>query len=441
MRKNLLRLLIAIALMALLAPAAHAAGPRVRHDTILIYGDDDFVPQQGVRSGSGTASDPFVISGWQTDGMLIRNTGAHIRIVDNEIGLLILNWNGYGRVEVVDNTIGDLRVNENVRRTGGPTSGVISGNQIRSVSQLRHWDGVFEENIVGVPIAALPYCVPYCVSTGSPVMNLDGFNGGVIRNNTFYGYVRAQLHGHHHSSGFEAGSHDHTTRSMSPTMESVDHHERYHRVSIVGNTVYSTGNYGIAYFDTDHAQNDVTASSETNPALREAHVHHTQLEISGNELFGSGILVNTFNAVDQRHESLATGTITIVDNEIKLLPPDLPQIRSRAIQGIFLKRVGHADVTVTGNSMTGSDVDSGVNEGRTRWDFGGGIVLSEIDNATVRVETNRVINRPYGVRARLMPETVTWTIAWLTTVNVNQPVYWDETVENSPELSGGGSGS
>jgi len=52
------------------------------HGPILIDGDAGFTPANGVTSGSGTASDPYIIGGWDisaenANGIGIRNTSAH----------------------------------------------------------------------------------------------------------------------------------------------------------------------------------------------------------------------------------------------------------------------------------------------------------------------------------------------------------------------------
>ncbi len=58
---------------------------------ILVAGDEDFdSPLSGVRSGSGTAGDPYIIEGWDivpvaTDGITLAGTTAHVVIRDNRI--------------------------------------------------------------------------------------------------------------------------------------------------------------------------------------------------------------------------------------------------------------------------------------------------------------------------------------------------------------------
>jgi len=84
--------------MSGLSPAA-AAGSSLgaeptyeAHDPIMILSDDDFTPENGVRSGSGTADDPYIISGWEihaTDdkpyGIMVAGTTAYFKIVDCRI--------------------------------------------------------------------------------------------------------------------------------------------------------------------------------------------------------------------------------------------------------------------------------------------------------------------------------------------------------------------
>lgn len=53
------------------------------HSSIVIDGNDDLTPENGVTGGSGTAADPYVIEGWNISGpdytcILINNTSRHI---------------------------------------------------------------------------------------------------------------------------------------------------------------------------------------------------------------------------------------------------------------------------------------------------------------------------------------------------------------------------
>lgn len=55
------------------------------HDPIKIIGNDDFLPENGVVSGSGSTEDPFVISGWE---ILVRS-GSGIAISNSSVSFVI----------------------------------------------------------------------------------------------------------------------------------------------------------------------------------------------------------------------------------------------------------------------------------------------------------------------------------------------------------------
>lgn len=60
------------------------------HDPIIINGDEGFTAENGVRSGSGTEEDPYIIEGWEIDGrgqsgIYIERTTAHFIIRDCRI--------------------------------------------------------------------------------------------------------------------------------------------------------------------------------------------------------------------------------------------------------------------------------------------------------------------------------------------------------------------
>src|SRR5438093_9568074 len=68
------------------------------HDSIMINRTSDFNPSNGVTGGSGTASDPYVIEGWNitssgTTGISISNTDASFVIRNVYINHL---WGGSG---------------------------------------------------------------------------------------------------------------------------------------------------------------------------------------------------------------------------------------------------------------------------------------------------------------------------------------------------------
>src|SRR6185436_14378405 len=131
-------------------PSADDARKLEEVSSLRIIEDKGFNPKNGVRSGEGTLDDPYVISGYYVTGDLyLGDTSDCFVVTGNYIaGQLSLNWNG-ACVWVHHNFIGDLRVNENVERTGDDTGGLVELNQIAYVGQIRHYDGEFRNNVVG----------------------------------------------------------------------------------------------------------------------------------------------------------------------------------------------------------------------------------------------------------------------------------------------------
>jgi len=91
------------------------------HETIYIYGDDDFTVENGVMSGSGTPGDPFVIEGWRIDapradyGIYVDHTRAHFVIRDcvierARIAGIYLNCVTNGVVESVQIGLSDTAI-------------------------------------------------------------------------------------------------------------------------------------------------------------------------------------------------------------------------------------------------------------------------------------------------------------------------------------------
>jgi hypothetical protein len=431
-------------------PAAAASGPtappdessKQTHDSVTIGADNEFNPANAVRSGMGTRRNPFVISGWQIDQLRIHDTDKWVSIHDNDIGTLVLDWVG-NRVTVKNNSVDDLRVNQNVERTGDMTSGKIVHNSFDVVGQLRHWDGLFAYNIVGTP-DSMTQGIPF---SETEAVNFDGFNGAHFRNNTIYGFVDATLHGHHHSSGYGQHSHSHAYTppaetedaehaehahhhdDMSDMGHDVDHTVRYDEVFISNNKIYSSGPFALRYNDLNHAANDRTATSETNPDLNLPHVHHTHVFLTGNKLYGSGISIEVFNADDEHHERIGHGMVVIKNNEVALTRPTTADFTTVA-RGIAVHSAQGLELRIAGNAVkeTVPDTNSLTHEA----DSDAGIYLDNLDKATVFIAQNELTDTPYGVYAREMSETVNWWINGLKTTRVGMPVYYDNSVANQP---------
>ncbi|MGI8407850.1 MAG: hypothetical protein ACR2L3_05005 [Actinomycetota bacterium] len=409
-----------------LAPVAQAE--TTDRGPIRITKDSEFDAEHGVRSGTGTKSDPYVISGWKVGSLALSDTNSYVVVRDNEISRLILDWNG-DRLLVTNNDIGDMRLNQNVPRTGQPTSGRISNNRFGTVSQIRHFDGRFANNVVGHEGSMeMPFF-------DDVVVRLDGFNGARFRNNTLYGALRFQLHGHHHSSSYEDTSHHHGAPSDQESDaggmgEDVDHSQRYHQVTISDNKIYSYRE-AIRYTDQAHSANDRTANSEQNEELNGPHVHYTKVKISRNELIGGGISVDTFNAKDERHSAIGDGSIEIADNTISLARETSEVFHN--VNGISVRDARGMHLMVTGNVISATTDDA---EPLSKMFSGdAGISLVQLDAATVHLYGNSVSGTDYGVFALNFTESVQWWVQDLQTQGVETEVYYDQSVKNEPQGS------
>jgi hypothetical protein len=437
-RKTCLAGALALLLMVMLFPAAAGAAarksgdrPNQARDSIFIDELKDFNPANGVRSGSGTAADPFVISDWNVSWVEIKDTDAHVVIKDNVItDSLTLDWIG-GGIEVRNNEVGDLRVNQNRARTGDPTSGVIENNKFGVVGQLRHFDGIFQNNVVGTKDGMnLPFI------TDTRAVNFDGFNGSIFRNNTIYGYMDARLHGHHHSSGFAEESHYHgDAPAKHEDHGTMDHTVRYHQVHIYGNKIFADHFYALAYLDTNHAGNDRTAASETEKTLNDPHVHYTKVFMHDNQLVGAGLYVDVFNAKDELHKTTARGLVEISDNKIVLHRSEDVTQRFSSRNGIDVAQAQDITLRILDNTITGPGAADAVTE-MMGTEAVAGINLWSVDKGDLFLSGNSVSKATYGVRAYDFTKTVNWTIEELVATDVDQDVYWDSTVENPPRRRG-----
>ncbi|MCA1833434.1 MAG: hypothetical protein ABR548_08515 [Actinomycetota bacterium] len=408
-------------------PLSARAGemPRTAHNDITISWDGELNRAHGVRSGHGTPRDPFVISGWTVNNINIKDTDKAIRIMDNSIpGTLTLNWVG-SNIQVMNNDVGDLRVNENTPRWGDPTAGMITRNTFRQVGQLRHFDGMFAYNIVGAPQTG-------GLSSKYPdvqAVNFDGFNGAHFMKNTIYGFVDARLHGHHHSSAYGTASHMHADGPHDANM--VDHTRRFHEVFIEANRIYTSHTYALMYVDTDHAGNDRTANSETNPYLNAPHTHFTRVHITSNQLFGAGILVNVFNAKDERHTGTPKGLVDIASNRVTLERDSVNPFK--VVQGIEIDQARYLTLRIRSNVINGPAPLVDVAQLHSLQTQGAGIVLNQLDHAYVTITSDRVSERQFGVQAVQLSKSVTWVVKSLATTNVDQPVSYDASVANAPQ--------
>lgn len=430
-------IMLAAALTLVAAPHAVAQERETRNQSIVIGKDTDFTEANGVRSGSGTPSDPYVFSNWDIYEIRIHDTDKDFVIINNKIDYLTLNWNG-NNVTVKDNQIGDLRVNQNVRRTGGPTTGTITHNTFRVVGQLRHFDGVFAHNTVGLADGGNNLAIPFF--SNQRAVNFDGFNGAHFFDNTLYGYLEVRLHGHHHSSSYSesshyhgtANEHDHDGHAEHGMDDMVDHTNRFHQVRVHDNTIYSAAPYALIYTDSNHAGNDRTASSEQNSELNKPHTHHTKVHLTDNNLVGSGLYVDIFNADDDRHTQTNRGLMEIARNDITVGYGD-DRFPFEQRHGITIWDAKDVNLRIVDNSIRYDDADDplAVDD---QWEASSGISLQSLDLAEVSIIRNFVQDMFFGVSARNMTASVTWRIIDLETDGVQEPVTYDQSVKNAPEM-------
>ena len=247
-------------------------------------------------------------------------------------GRLILDWNGQC-LHVHGNLIEDLRVNRNNDRLGYATGGIIEQNRIGVVGQIRHYDGIFRHNEIGDRAHLEAMLDPEMEQPPSErAVNTDGFNQGWMHDNTIYGSIDLDFHGHHHGGGFFAPvSHYHgslvTTAYMydadtgqcqymapgDPTLEdrlgadnvvSVpdsrclahwDHGLRWTSVKFQDNTIIDPLGVGLRYEDRNHRGDDEQANSENMEELKRPHTHQTHIDLSGNAIVGT-LRIDVFNA-------------------------------------------------------------------------------------------------------------------------------------------------
>ena len=162
------------------------------HDPILIVGNADFTPENGVISGSGTVSDPFVIAGWDIDasaatGVEIRSTTAYYILRHMWIhsgtaiqpylheGIKIENASN-GRVERIesyDNTM-DLfiRSSSNIVIVNNEFTNDFSGAvHLMSCSSIEFYNNTFVTSTGGIVVQYTSY-----VTAKGNSFNAEGFS-------------------------------------------------------------------------------------------------------------------------------------------------------------------------------------------------------------------------------------------------------------------------
>ena len=384
-----------------------------RRRQIVIDGDDGFNPTNGVRSGSGTWDDPFVVSGWFVDLVYVRDTTKAFVLKENYVAdILVLDWTGQGGY-VHHNHVDNLRTNRNVERTGDPTAAVIENNVILRVEELRHFDGELRRNVIGGDD-------PLSLLRGDVVLNIAGLNGAGIHDNVIHGGVDMKLHGHHHSDAPGLHSHNHGQADEAQAEDHLeDHQVRHIDFRFYNNRIRDDG-FGLRYNDLNHAGDDRQATSEQEPDLEKPHVHHTRIAIEDNVIDGATLRVAVVNAQDERHEPGESAELVLRGNRI---------LKPFAGDGVVVQDVSNARVLVEGNVVERRDLQPGATSA---------VALLRFRNSTVEVVDNRFGDYRYGVRAQEFDAATNWTVERNAAPGVAYPAYWDESVANPPRGSAEG---
>jgi PKD repeat protein len=175
--------LAALALMLLLALPAHAeAGleaPQLLQDhaPIRIDSDGDFDAAHGVRAGSGTANDPYLISNWR-----IRSDIVHIRIANTTSWFVVRNndLEGTCEGEPLNCTLeAGIHIINNAHAT-------VLHNRVAKMERagITVWGAqapVVDDNLV-LGGATVPWAPPPSPPGGIGILVLDG-NGAEVRGN------------------------------------------------------------------------------------------------------------------------------------------------------------------------------------------------------------------------------------------------------------------
>jgi hypothetical protein len=434
-------------------PTEQAARSMDQARGLWIANDGDFTPSNGVRSGSGTLEDPYVITGWYITGDLyLADTDACVEIKENFIrGQLSLNWNGQC-VFVHHNYIRDLRVNENIRRDGYATGGLMEMNKIDYIGQLRHYDGEFRHNVVGPrgPLNLFEQVfetVPLPFFHDPRVANVDGFNQGIIHHNTFHGSVDLDFHGHHHGSDFFAShSHYHGRDSGRMAEHDHDHTDRWTSVFFTDNLIVDPEGWGLRYEDQAHAGDDRRAASEQEETLELDHVHHTWVQIARNTIEGAPLWVDVYHADDRNHKAPMEGKLEIIGNTVHMAEREREGLLFFDWSNYFPRNAGIAiwqakevdiivaDNTVTWKPLQQSGTQLPIVDDWFRYEAypPTGIVLQGARAADIEVSGTTAAGFTYGVFAQHFDEHTQWRVIGNDFGKAKQEVWYDDSVANEP---------
>lgn len=177
--------------------ALETASAYSSHAPIFIVGDDDFTAENGVTGGTGTASDPYIIEGWEVDGengrscIAVSDTNSHLVIRDCSLWNASTHTIPYGHGIHLDGVSNCTIEGNSVLEcyTGmfleGSSNNTISGNIIHNVTHmgLQLYSSCSDNMICGNEIHSISYD-SICVWSGS---DRNMITDNWLHNNTFDG--------------------------------------------------------------------------------------------------------------------------------------------------------------------------------------------------------------------------------------------------------------
>lgn len=435
-----------------------------RYSSFHARGDDGLkqLAEEEHLSGSGTLADPYVLSRFYVEedltiessarALILREgyVGGELRL--NYVGSDLLVHHVYAR---------DLRVNENIERDGLYTGGLFHDNEFGVVGQLRHFPGEFRDNAIGPRPSGLLDAV---LADGGLLdmpeglaFNFDGFHGARVHGNRILGPVDIKLHGHYHGDCLNCSSHDHADEAHFPDGNATrdgahghahgdhgedatghaSHHElaspamrkwllekglrshhsvRYHSLHFFDNDIRVEEGIALRYYDRAHRADDETASSEPNPYLEDPHVHFQYVRIEDNRVRGGPLVLDVFNAEDDRHVLPHEGVLRVVANEItvpytrEVAPEpfayglDLAQAEGIAL---LVHRNTVRFVAQEDRSLEGLLFPDAMKDVPTRV----GMLVREFERGNATVTDNRVEDADVGLIVKSFGERLWWQLA------------------------------
>lgn len=430
-----------------------------KYSRFIARGDEgiDELRAEGHMSGAGTKEDPYVLERFYVDGDLtIQSTHRALILREGYVeGQLSLNYVG-AAVYVHHVYADDLRVNENVERSGENTGGLWHDNHFGFVGQIRHFIGEFRDNVVGPRPDGV--VTSYVGDTGvlqvpeGVVFNFDGFHGADVHHNVFHGKVDIKLHGHNHGDCFTCPIHNHADESEFPDNQTGEEHlhgdelaeglgfrsrhsVRYASLMFRDNEIHVNGDgWAIRYNDRNHAGDDQTANSEPNEYLEDNHVHFQDVTIQRNQWLGGGLLIEIFNADDERHPAQNRGILRVWDNLASVTFDD----GASRVVGIDVVRADGVALDARENRIRFHDAEAG-QPGQTllgvltKEPVLVGFELDRFDASNVTIQANVVESGTYGVYAKALADDVAWA---LSDNDFHTEHAWKgEDVANAPEES------